>query len=510
MNISRRSFLKGVAGTVSLAALSGITKGSAYAEQEEQKWIPEKELECDILVVGAGGSGLAACVEAGEAGANVICIEGQAIAGGGEKGVEGCFGIGSQMQKERGIEISMGEMIRQELTSAQFRNNSTGYIDLIKQSGSNIDWLIEHGVQFGDVNAGDRANPDHAKVFHHFASGAGMSDYVVPMAAAAEAAGVQFLYETKGQQLIKDDSGRVTGIFATDAEGKCIRINASSVIVATGGFADYSDYLADDFTNMEEYHYLAFPGNDGSGHRMVTEAGGASNRANTSYLTCLSVPGLPGYFVGGKFSYMIGVTAPYAIWINEDGVRFVNEDFSMSNPMLMDVPARRNKTNFIVMDQNTLDLYMNGDDSAAAELADGIESGAILTGNTVEELAEAMKVDPATLKETVEHYNASCETGDDDYYGKSKEFLLPLTNAPYYAFHVIHDTCVSIGSVKTNNRFQAVDQSGNAIEGLYVVGVEGTMLWSNVYTMEVAGSCNANNVNSGRRAAQYAVAELGK
>lgn len=72
------------------------------------------------------------------------------------------------------------------------------------------------------------------------------------------------------------------------------------------------------------------------------------------------------------------------------------------------------------------------------------------------------------------------------------------------------NTCVSIGSIKTNSKFQAVDNSGNAMEGLYVIGVEGTMLWSNVYTMEVAGSCNANNVNSGRRAAQYAIAELTK
>lgn len=510
MNISRRSFIKGVAGAVSMAAVGGMTNAFAFADQEEQKWIPEEELECDILVVGAGGSGLAACVEAGEAGANVICIESQSTAGGGEKGVEGVFGIGSRMQKELGIEESMGAMIRQELTSAQFRNDSTGYIDLIKQSGANVDWLIDHGVQFGEVGSGDRANPDHAKVFHHFSTGAGMLDYVVPMAAAAEAAGVKFLFNTKGQELIKDADGKVCGVFATNADGKCIKISASSVIVATGGFADHSEYLADDFVNMEEYGYLAFPGNDGSGHKMVTEAGGASNRANTSYLTCLSIPGMPSYFVGGKFSFMIGVIAPYAIWVNQDAVRFVNEDFSMSNPMLMDVPARKNWKNYIIMDQNTLNIYMNGDETAAAELEDALKTGEVVKADTIEELSAAIKLDSIALKETIDHYNESCVAGDDDYYGKSKDFLIPLTNAPYYAFHVIHDTCVSIGSIKTNSKFQAVDKSGKAIDGLFVIGVEGTMLWSNVYTMEVAGSCNANNVNSGRRAAQYAIAELTK
>ena len=508
MNFSRRDFLKGAISTASLAALSPVMNIPSFADEPEMEREADEVLNCDILVVGAGGSGLAACVEAGEAGANVICIESQSSAGGGEKGVEGCFGIGSRMQQERGIEESIGSMIRQELTSAQFRNNSTGYIDLIAESGKNIDWLVEHGVQFGDVNSGDRANPDHAKVFHQFVTGAGMQDYVLPMTAAAEAAGVQFLYNTKGEELILDDNGAVTGAYAVDGEGKCIQINASSVIVATGGFAAYSEYLAEDFANMDDYGYLAFPGNDGSGHKMVIGAGGVSNRANTSYLTCLSVPGMPSYFAGGKFSYMIGVTAPYAIWVNENAVRFVNEDFSMANPMLMDVPARKNMANIIILDQKTLELYMNGDAAAEEELASGLASGAILQAETVEELAAALQLNPEALKETITHYNAACAAGDDDYYGKAPEYLMALENAPFYAFRVIHDTCVSIGSIKTNNNFQAVNSQGEAIKGLYVIGVEGTMLWANVYTMEVAGSCNANNVNSGRRSAQYALANL--
>lgn len=46
------------------------------------------------------------------------------------------------------------------------------------------------------------------------------------------------------------------------------------------------------------------------------------------------------------------------------------------------------------------------------------------------------------------------------------------------------------------------------IDGLYVVGVGGAMLWSSLYTINVSGGCNANNVNSGRTAAQDALAKL--
>ena len=48
--------------------------------------------------------------------------------------------------------------------------------------------------------------------------------------------------------------------------------------------------------------------------------------------------------------------------------------------------------------------------------------------------------------------------------------------------------------------------SGAPIEGLYVTGVEGAMLWANVYTMNIAGGCNANNINSGRVAVRHALA----
>ncbi len=71
--------------------------------------------------------------------------------------------------------------------------------------------------------------------------------------------------------------------------------------------------------------------------------------------------------------------------------------------------------------------------------------------------------------------------------------------APYYGFHVTPDVQVAIGSIQTDRNFNAITDAGDSIEGLYVVGVEGAMLWSNIYTINIAGGANANNVNSGRQ-----------
>ncbi|SHN74694.1 FAD-dependent oxidoreductase [Desulfitobacterium chlororespirans] len=509
--VSRRTFLKGAVGVAGVTAL-GLSGCTSNVQTEstgttKKAFKADEVISCDIVIIGVGASGLAAAVEAGEAGAKVVCIEGQSTAGGGARGVEGCFAVGSRMQKEQGIKIpSLGKLVREELETGQFRSSGEGYIDLIKNSGENLDWLLDHGVKFGEIGSGDKSNPHPNQVFHYYESGAGAQDYVVPMLAAAEKAGVRFMYKTKGESLIMDEAGAAKGVYASTGDGKTLQINASSVIVATGGFAENLEYVAENGINTEYYHYEGFPGSDGSGNRMVVEAGGANNRQNAAYLNILSIKGLPGYFQNGKFSFWIGVAAPYAIWVNEKGRRFVNEDFAGENPMSMAIPVRSTKKTFIVMDQALMDKFTDGDAEAIKQLQDGLNSGEIVSGNSVDELAKAMNVDPANLNETFERYNASCKQQDDAGFGKDPSALISFNPGSLYGLHVGYSITAAIGSIKTDNNFNAIDTKGNPIKGLYVVGIEGTMLWANMYTFKVGGTCNGNNINSGRTAAKNALA----
>ncbi len=186
----------------------------------------------------------------------------------------------------------------------------------------------------------------------------------------------------------------------------------------------------------------------------------------------------------------------------------MNENFSQVNAMLMTVPTWPNKKTHILMDQAMLDIYMNGEQSAVDQLNDGLASGEVLKADTVEALAQAMGVDATALADTVERYNSYCAAKDDADYGKEAEFLMDFGTAPYYGFHVTPDVQVAIGSIQTDRNFNAITDAGDSIEGLYVVGVEGAMLWSNIYTINIAGGANANNVNSGRMAAKHALSRL--
>ncbi|MDR1184394.1 MAG: FAD-dependent oxidoreductase [Coriobacteriales bacterium] len=517
--VNRRQFLSGVGllaamgATGALAACSPAqsndytsqTDDAPTAQTEQQQIDTSTIVEtrtCDILIVGAGGSGLAAAVQASDLGAQVICIESQSVVGGNLNGVEGCFGIGSSMQKEQGIVIDPGSTIRAELAASQFRASGLGYVDMVHASGENIDWLIEKGVQFEgvDVDKGD------ILVFHRFGN-RGMKDYVEPMAATAQTNGVELLMETKGEKLIQDADGTVIGAYASTANGM-IQIDAKAVILATGGYADNDTFMDELGIPKDKRRISGMPGHDGSGHIMATEIGAVSNRSNASILGAFFVEGTPGYYDNGRFAFLIGVAAPYAIWVNEYGERFVNEDFTAENIMLMSIPGRLTKDYFIIMDAAMMDIYLNGEAEGYQQLDDAIAAKSIVKSDTISDLCRELGMDTDTFAQTIERYNGFVDAGSDGDFGKSTNVLMPLGTGPFYAIKTLIEIPTTIGSIKTDRSFRAVDKNDQPLDGLYVVGTEGAMLWANVYTINISGSCNANNVNSGRMAARDAAAKL--
>ena len=98
----------------------------------------DEELDCDILVVGAGISGLAAAVQAAEDGNKVIVLEKGSTAGGNGLGTEGVFAVGSEQQQQLGIDIDPVDIIRTELSESQWRSNGAMWYDLVSRSAENL------------------------------------------------------------------------------------------------------------------------------------------------------------------------------------------------------------------------------------------------------------------------------------------------------------------------------------------------------------------------------------
>ena len=150
--------------------------------------------------------------------------------------------------------------------------------------------------------------------------------------------------------------------------------------------------------------------------------------------------------------------------------------------------------------------YRPGDniDGLKAAFEEQIDAGNdfIAYGETLDELAEAMKVDVKTFKDTVDRYNELCEQGEDVDFGKEAEYLHALENGPFYAVSPIMNFFGTLGGIAVDRSMRVLRADGTTIEGLYASGVCACDLWKETYNVTVSGGQNAYCCYSGRHAAQ--------
>lgn len=537
-DISRRGFLKGagaLAGTAAVAGLVGCTSGEAQsassAKASENTGVTASSaqyeliaptdiaetIECDVAVVGAGISGLAATVQAAQLGLKVICLEKGSIAGGNGAGTEGVFAIGSKMQKELGIEITPAEIISAELEQSQWRGNGSLWLDMCENSAENIDWLVENGVRFSGIV--DNYHTGLFSTMHWFeeVEGAmGSACYVEPMVAAAEDSGAEFRYKTKAYLLIQDSDGTVTGLYAQGIEsGTFIQINAGAVILGSGGIGGNPELLRKQGwqqENIDKKISMCVPTVEGDGYMMAINAGAKDYLPLSCDQAFIGIEAI-GTDVTPPYSSMLnganGIGGSGAtLWVNQDALRFNNEAISHINLAAPEAACcRNNLASYSVFDQAMVDALIT--DPEDMEILNSAVEGnvnpeSIIKVESFEELAQNFGLDVDTFLDQVERYNSYCEQGVDLDFGKDAQFMVPLANPPYYMAKLVPLFVVIIGGVYTNIRSEVLDDSLSSISGLYAVGLEGAMLHQNVYTQNMPGSNMGNNVNTGRNAARSA------
>lgn len=538
MTITRRGFL-GLAGVASFAAGASIAgcapaakEGNApmastgegdSAEKKAASYSPVATYDCDICICGAGNSGLSAAVEAAQQGLGVVVLEKQGGTGGGGIGTEGVFAVNSQMQKDANISIKPAEIISCEMEYSHNRANGLKWFDLVQASGDNIAWLKDCGVNFTGVV--DDYHGGMFETFHWFGENRAHDDFSPAMTQTAKSLGVEFLLNCPAVELVTE-GGAVTGVYAQKVNGDYVLVNAKAVVLATGGFANNDEYLQEggfsDTANVKRFLY----GYDGDGVRMALEAGGASNVPRMSGLMQLTVQGAPGGEYGtfgrGDGLVVAGHNA-CSMWVNEDGQRFCAESAGVENWMADMIPSLAHYKLYSIYDSKIFKDAYDGMimpridwEATQQELQERIDTNPyndFFSADTLEELvkkaSEALELDYDTVMEAVNTYNQMCETGEDEYFGKPAEYMQKIDNPPYYFCYMPQACMVTFGGIRTNRKMEVVDKSGVAIPGLYSAGVDSADLWPNIYTINVPGGTNANNINSGRFASKNAAEYIG-
>ena len=330
-----------------------------------------------------------------------------------------------------------------------------------------------------------------------------MEGYIEPMTAKVEELGIHVEFSTKAEELILQD-GEVGGVYAKNGSGDWIEIDAKAVILATGGFGANYELCSKIGYPADRLLSVGSPNDDGSGHDMAVAAG-AKDFADYAADNCGSII--------KSFSFSMTnlgfCMAPQIPWINESCERFYKEDNCTVNLSLANPPKWNQERSFMLWDEAIFDAYATTqEDDMHAMLENALSSGEgdVFKADTLAELAEAAGLEPDKLEAFVEKYNAMCAAGQDELWGKDPQYLVPLQNPPYYLAQPINAMFTTIGGVATNRNAQAIDSQHQAIGGLYVVGVEGCMLYRNVYTIGTPGSCSGNSINTARTAAKHAVA----
>ncbi|MBR2834816.1 MAG: FAD-binding protein [Coriobacteriales bacterium] len=514
VSLSRRAFVGAAAAT---AASVGVVSSALASEQEAPAVeAADEEIICDFVVAGAGMCGYCAAIKAAELGCtNIVLLEKNSFIGGSSLYAEGIFGNGDDFQKEQGFEPADPEKIfEEELQWSHGVIRADLFKNYIYESGEYINWLIEKGVIFTGI--GDAGTGNHC--MHGYLGGNATSAIEILSAYAKENYGIEALLETPAVDLLMDGNTCV-GARARTPEGKLIDYKAPTVCLATGGIGSNDDMM-EEYTKLElgKWRHLGAAGQDGDAITMVEKTihGRAKNVCAANMW--LTIDGAPVMSVVNNVAGQEGSN----IWINQKGVRFMNESLAQQFFVCNNLVHGQGRA-YSLFDQDHVEFFKNTGttcfwsgfcygfqpiatvqedlDEAAAD-----DSIALAKFDTLDEVAEYMGVDAATLKETVDNWNAQVEAGVDSEFGKAGAPLCKVATAPFYTAKLKTGVLNSVGGVRVDTDGCVMAPDGTHIEGLYAGGNAASGFTGEVYGMAAPGSNQGPAVYLGLLAGKAAAA----
>mgnify|MGYP001815886715 FL=1 len=435
------------------------------------------DLETEVAIVGFGGAGGCAAIEAHDQGADVTIFE-VAAASGGSTALSSAEiymggGGGTRVQRACGYEDTTEDLYNY-LKACQgdvgddekIRTYAEGSLD-------HFEWLVGLGVPYKDSEYKERAimalsddgllytGNEKAWPFNEIAKPCprghnleiegdnGGPLFMKIVTEQVEKRKIRVEYNARALRLIADRRGEIFGLVVRiDGEERNVRARRG-VLLCTGGFASNAEMWRHYAPDIEK---LAMPvGNpfdDGTGIRIGQGAGGSTIHMNRCFLT---IPFYP------------PASHTYGILVNSQGQRFINEDTYHARIAI-----------------NNLRQLDNGD---AVYLIIGEKhwkqpnmlNGEIVTaGDTIEEVAEEIGVPIENLAHTFRFYNEHAAKGEDPLFHKQADWLEPIepTIAAVDITPGRHGIYVgfTLGGLETRVTGEVLTMDGDEIPGLFAAG----------------------------------------
>lgn len=415
----------------------------------------DEMLDCDVVVIGAGGAGLTAAAQAAENGSKVIVVEKMPIVGGNSlKATGGMNAADTKYQEALGITDSgVNEFIEDTINGGHGINDRSLVTVMAEDSADAVGWLDSIGAPLPKVAA--TGGTSH-KYLHEPEDGSAVGSYLVEkLNAQAEKLGVQILLNTEATEILTDN-GAACGIKAESKEHD-YTINAKSVIVATGGFGANFELMASFNPALANAVTTNHAGATGDGILMAESIG-----ADTVDMDQIQLH--PTVYQETGLLVSESVRSMGGILVNAEGKRFCND------------LATRDAVSNAELEQPDAYAYITFDQRIVDDLKSCqkyIKNGLTVSSDSYEGLAKEMGLtgEAATnFVETMNTWNAAVAAGEDKEFGRNNGMDADLATAPYYAIKIAPGIHHTMGGLKINTEAQVLDTNGNAIPGLYAAG----------------------------------------
>lgn len=474
-----------------------------FLQQKETYDTYDQEEEYDLVVAGAGTSGVICALKACEEGAKVCLVQ-------KEKKASACGHIGAGL-----VEGNKPEEVEKLLSRLMELNDHRSHRERLelwaKESGEALAYLLEKSKEV-DAQVEDLASKPHEAINKELGTHLnfitllygpkpyGIRNALVALCDLAEKKGVTIYYETPALRVLMEED-RARGLIVKQGESIMALRAKKGVVLATGDYQNdeaMRNYYLPDLANLKTKK----AGRTGDGHKMVVWAGGKIENLNHTKM-CHDMDAGPAEMMHMPF-----------LRVKRNGKRFASEELGMElmNCYLLTpedeghyhqifdsaYPEKSKAFAGEAVPKEELEKYIK---DAEVEDRTGVIQGLADTqrADSLEELAEKLEIqDKEAFVETVKKYNEYAEKGADPEFGVSPAHLTAIDRPPFYGIHRHLRITMTLGGVEVNGKLQCLRPDGSPIEGLYAAGnLAGNFYGSVDYPLDVIGINLGHNYTDG-------------
>ena len=413
------------------------------------------DAHCDVVVIGAGGSGLTSALSAAEAGAKVIVVEKMPFIGGNTVLATG-FMLGVPKGEPRELELLESDMIRKGGRTT----DQALLTRIVSGSGEAVEWLRSYGAELeplcitrdDSLQTACNLNEDGTVSKRGIQPKRGLigPEIINALLHGIESHGVPIRTRTAVKRITTDAEGRVNGVVVLNTKGREYRIDAPAVVIATGGFSANEAMVSRFARHTQGLQSTNSPAATGDGILLAENMG-----ARTVDMHAVTVHPTTLPFSGLILPHQVRVNG--AILVNDKGERFADE---LSEKLAEQIRDKNSGRAWLIFDQAMIDDM--------PVLKSYARSGYFIRGTSDLELARGIRVPPEKFHETLVRYRSMVDRQEDTDFGRP-QLLSRLDSSPLYAVSVRPGIHTTLGGLKIDPRARVLSDKG-PIAGLYAAG----------------------------------------